>query len=75
MDIYHESGLRAQLASQALLIFSYRQIKSSLEDMAENPALPAAARKNAIYAIQMYPEKEAVSELVELVSNDNKESF
>ena len=63
----------AKLAAQALLVFTYRQVKNHLEDIIENPGLPVAARKNAIYALQIRPDKEAVSELIELLDNDDKE--
>ncbi|MGA2915848.1 MAG: hypothetical protein ABSE89_07455 [Sedimentisphaerales bacterium] len=63
----------AHLAARALLIFAYRQVKNPLEDMAENPVLPVSIRKNAIYAIQLFPDKEAVSELIQLVDNENEE--
>jgi HEAT repeat protein len=62
----------ANLAAQASLIFSYREIKGRLEAIIKDTDLPAAAKRNAIYAIQIRPEKEAVLLLIDLLdSNDN----
>ncbi len=63
----------AELAAQASLVFTYRQVKSYLEDIVENPSIPVAAKKNAIYALQIRPDKEAVSKLIELLDSDNEE--
>jgi HEAT repeat protein len=63
----------AKLAAQASLVFTYRQVKNYLEDTAENSALPVAARKNAIYALAIRSDKEALSELIGLLDSDNGE--
>jgi HEAT repeat protein len=74
MDIIRGQNMEvARLAAQASLIFTYRQIKNQIEDTAENSALSVVARKNAIYALQIYPDKEAVSELIRLLDDDNEE--
>lgn len=63
----------AELAARALLVFPYRQIKNHLEDIIKDKDLPVAAKENAIYALRVRPDKEAVSELIELLDNDNEE--
>ncbi len=62
-----------KLAAQASLVFTYRQVKNHLEGIIENPGFSAAMRKNAIYALQIRPDKEAVSRLIELLDSDNQE--
>ncbi len=63
----------ATLAAQASLMFNYRQVKKHLEDIIEDSALSASVKKNAIYALQIRPDKEAVSRLIGLLDSDNKE--
>ena len=74
MDILRVQNTEvAKFASQASLIFTYKQVKNHLEDIIETPGLSVAAEKNAIYALQIRPDKEAVSKLIELVDSDDKE--
>ncbi|MFA5291677.1 MAG: hypothetical protein WC496_01435 [Phycisphaerae bacterium] len=60
----------ATLAAQASLIFTYKEVRGRLDDIIKNPDLPAAAKKNAIYAIQIRPDKETVPLLIGLLDSD-----
>jgi len=61
----------ATLAAQASLIFTYRDVRGRLEDIIKSSDLPAAAKKNAIYAIQIRPDKETVPLLIGLLDSDD----
>ncbi len=61
----------ANLAAQASLIFTYREVKGRLDNIIKDSDLPAAAKRNAIYAIQIRPEKETVSQLIDLLDNND----
>jgi HEAT repeat protein len=61
----------ARLSAQACMVFSYKEIKNQLADIIKTSGLPAAAKKNAVYTLQIRPEKEVVSVLIDLLdSND-----
>ena len=60
-----------KLAAQASLIFSYKQVKNNLEDIINNPNMSAVAKKNAVYAIQVRPDKETIPLLVDLLDSDD----
>ena len=68
-----QDGGVAKFAAQASLIFEYRQLQPYLMDIIENPALPMQSRLNAIYAMQIRPDKEAVSQLLVLLDNEDKQ--
>ncbi|MCD4830698.1 MAG: hypothetical protein K8R02_02690 [Anaerohalosphaeraceae bacterium] len=59
----------AKLAAQASLIFPYKQIGNRLNTIIASNNLPTWAKLNAIYALQIRPDKEAVSELIDLLDN------
>ncbi|MDD5011970.1 MAG: HEAT repeat domain-containing protein, partial [Phycisphaerae bacterium] len=62
----------ANLAAQASLIYTYRELKGRFESLVKDSDLPAAAKRNVVYAIQVRPEKEAALLLIDLLdSNDN----
>ena len=62
----------ANLAAQASLIFTYREVKGRLDNIIKDSDLPVAAKKNAIYAIQIRPEKETVPQLIDLLDSDDR---
>lgn len=62
----------ARFAGQALLIFTYRQVAGRLEKIIDNPDTDTSAKRNAIYAFRIRPDKEAVSKLIEFLDNKDK---
>jgi HEAT repeat protein len=62
----------AKLAAQGSLIFSFREVKNHLEDIIKNHTLAVTAKKNAIYALQIRPDREIVLLLIDLLSSDDK---
>ncbi|MEN6383690.1 MAG: hypothetical protein ABFD79_00670, partial [Phycisphaerales bacterium] len=56
-----------KLAAQAALIFSFKEIKNYLDPIFQNPQLPDTTRKNAVYALQIRPDKESVLQLIDLL--------
>ena len=62
----------AKLAAQGSLIFSFREVKNHLEDIIKNHTLAVTAKKNAIYALQIRPDKEVVLMLIDLLDNNDK---
>jgi len=63
----------ARLAARASLVFPYRQVKNYLEDIIEDRALSVAAKRNAVYALAIRLDKEALSKLIELLDGGNQE--
>ncbi len=61
----------ANLAAQASLIFTYREVKDHLEEIIRTSSLPAAAKKNAIYAFQIRPDKETILLLITLLDSED----
>jgi len=59
----------AELAAEALLLFEYEQISEPLEKTATDPSLPVNARLNAIYALKLQPDKQAVIRLIKLLGD------
>lgn len=73
MDILKVQNMEvANLAAQASLIFTYRQVKDHLDGIIGNSVLSPAARKNAVYALQIRPDKEALSRLIELLDSKDE---
>ena len=62
----------AKLAAQASLVFSFKEVKSHLENIIKSSSLPAVAKRNAIYALQIRPDREIVPILIDLLDSDNK---
>ncbi|NIA17231.1 MAG: hypothetical protein GWO86_02670, partial [Planctomycetes bacterium] len=56
-----QNGDVAKFAAQASLIFAYRKLQPHLMEIIKNSELPMQVRLNAIYAMQIRPDKEAVS--------------
>jgi len=63
----------AELAAEALLLFEYEQISEPLEEVVMSPSLPVNARLNAIYALKLQPDKQAVIRLIMLVDDPEKQ--
>ncbi|OQA03599.1 MAG: hypothetical protein BWY69_00361 [Planctomycetes bacterium ADurb.Bin401] len=61
----------ARLAAEATLIFNYREIKSHLEQIIKNNETTDLAKKNAIYALQIRPDRETILLLIELMDSSN----
>ncbi len=68
-----QQGDVAKIAARASLIFPYCRVQSYLMGIIENPALSMQARLNAVYAIQIRPDKEAVSQLLILLDKEGKQ--
>ncbi|MDD5134853.1 MAG: HEAT repeat domain-containing protein [Phycisphaerae bacterium] len=62
----------SRLAGQGLLIFTYRQVSGRLEKIIDNPDSVVSAKKGAIYALRIRPEKEAVSKLIDFLDSQDK---
>jgi HEAT repeat protein len=59
----------AQPAAEATLMFSYDQVQAGLERIAGESQLPVTIRSNAIYALQLHPDKRAVLALIGLLDD------
>jgi len=62
----------AKLAAEATLIFDYQQISVPLERLASDTSLPAGARLNAVYALKLRHNIEAISMLINLLDDSDK---
>jgi HEAT repeat protein len=60
-----------RLAAQAMLIFSLKEVKNYIDPIFRNRELPDTTRKNAVYALQLRPDREAVLQLVDLLDSDD----
>lgn len=58
-----------RLAAQAMLIFSLKEIKNYIDPIFRDTKLPDTVRKNAVYVLQLRPEKEAVIQLIDLLQS------
>ena len=68
-----QEGDVAKIAAKASLIFPYSQVQPYLMRIIENPELPMQARLNAVYAMQIRPDKEAVSQLLIMLDSEDKQ--
>lgn len=59
----------AQSAAEATLMFSYDQVQGGLEKTACDSQLGVAIRNNAVYALQLHPDKRAVLRLIDLLED------
>ena len=62
----------SKLAAEAMLIFDYEQVHTQLKEIIENAEL-GPGRLNAIYALQLRPDKEAIFQLIDLVDSSDKD--
>ena len=63
----------AKSAAEALLIFDYDEIAKPLEKMATDASQPLKTRLNAIEALKLQPDMNAVFKLIELLDDPDKE--
>lgn len=68
-----EDGGIAALAAEATLMFSYDQVQSDLEKIADDSQLSTKIRSNAVYALQLYPDKRAALKLINLLDSPDSE--
>jgi len=59
----------AKLAAEAMLLFNYEQISKPLHKLLTDPSASPKARLNAVYTLQLQPDKRAVLELLDLVND------
>ena len=64
-----ETNDSAKLAAEATLVFEYEQISKQLEKMITDASLPVHARLNAVYALKLQPDMEAIFKLIELLGD------
>jgi len=64
-----EDGNLATLAAEATLMFSYDQVQSDLEKIVDDSQLSAKIRSNAVYALQLHPDKRAALKLISLLDS------
>ena len=62
----------SQVAAEATLIFSYDQVQAGLEQIATDTQLPTTTRSNAVYALQLHPDKRAVLALIGLLEDSDR---
>jgi len=67
-----EVPLEAQLAADAMRSFEYNQIGASLESITTDSSKPVKMRINAINALKLWPDKEAIIRLMRLVDDPEK---
>ncbi len=68
-----EPGANARLAAEALLVFKYSEVAERLGNLAGNTQLKRQIRLNIVYALKLWPDKEAVLELVNLLDDADPE--
>jgi len=64
-----QESSEVKLASEALLIFDYSQISSKLNMIAADASSPLNARLNAIYALRLRSDLEAIIQLIRLAGD------
>ena len=67
-----EDSQEAEAAAQACLIFDYDQIAEPLDKMVTDATLPIHARVNAVNALRLQPDKEAIIKLVQVLDDPEK---
>ena len=68
-----EAGTDARLAAEALLVFRYAEVGERLSRLARMTELDRQVRLNVIYALRLWPDKEAILELVNLLDDADGE--
>ncbi|MBN1795617.1 MAG: HEAT repeat domain-containing protein [Sedimentisphaerales bacterium] len=63
----------AKLAAKALLVFDYDQIEGPLLEKINDESLSVEARLNAVYAVRIQPDIDAIVRLIELLGNPNEQ--
>jgi HEAT repeat protein len=68
-----KSPEQAELAAEAMLLFDYSEIDDALKQLLDNKELSAQTRSNAIYALQVRPEPQALRSLIGLLDSPDTE--
>ena len=62
-----EDGNIATMAAEATLMYSYDQVAGELEKIVDDAQLSTQVRSNAVYALQLHPDKRAALKLIALL--------
>ncbi len=68
-----ENSIAAKLAAEATLIFEYDQISEQLERIVTDTSLPAKARLNAVYALELHPDMRVAVKLITLLDDPERQ--
>ena len=68
-----EDSSQGKLAAEAMLIFDYEQVGKQLQTIVNDGTEPAKSRLNAIYALRLQPDIRAISTLLELLDDSDKQ--
>lgn len=68
-----KDGMDARLAAEALLIFQYRDLRQRLITLVKSHELDQRIRLNVIYALQLRPDPDAISDIINLIDEPDKE--
>lgn len=68
-----KSPEQAELAAESMLLFDYTDIANHVKQILDNKELSAQVRINAIYALQVRPEPQALRSLIGLLDNSDAE--
>jgi HEAT repeat protein len=68
-----KDGIDAKLAAEALLIFQYRDLRPRLITLVKSAELNHRIRLNVIYALQLRPDPDAISDIINLIDEPDKE--
>lgn len=72
MDIIKGQNIElARLAAEATLVFNYREIRFNLEQIIKSNETTDLSKKNAIYALQIRPDRETILLLIDLMDSAN----
>lgn len=70
-NLRSREGAEAQQAAEATMIFDYKQIAPQLQAILADKAVGVKPRLNAVYALRIRPEGEAISELIKLLDDSD----
>jgi len=68
-----DDSAAARLAAETTLIFEYDQISEQLEEILTDTALPAKARLNAVYALELHPDMRVAIKLIKLLDDPERQ--
>lgn len=66
-------GVDAKLAAEALLVFNYRDLRSKLTRLVKSKELDRRIRLNVVYALQLRPDPDAISDIIKLIDDPDGE--
>jgi HEAT repeat protein len=70
--IVNGDGSTANLAAEAMIVYSFEQVGRRLERLLKDEGLGEDIRLNALYGLTLRPEKEALSAIIEAIDSDNE---